>query len=65
MPRLWMCVLMTMTATGSAADRFDPTVADVVLGIHGGIGDADQVLEPQVEKEMRAAMELALKNGHA
>ncbi|MDP1798549.1 MAG: isoaspartyl peptidase/L-asparaginase [Planctomycetaceae bacterium] len=65
MSRIWVCVLMSTTAVGFAADRFDPTVPDVVLGIHGGIGDADQELAPEVEKEMRAAMELALRNGHA
>lgn len=65
MSRFWICVFMSTTAVGFAADRFDPTVPDVVLGIHGGIGDAGEELAPEVEKEMRAAMELALRNGHA
>lgn len=65
MSRFWIYVFMTTTAAGFAAERFDPTVPDVILGIHGGIGDADQELPPEVEKEMRAAMELALKNGYA
>ncbi len=57
-----------MTATQGAdavVPNVDDAVADVVLGIHGGIGDADQELAPEVDKQMRAAMEEALRKGAA
>lgn len=43
----------------------DEPVPNVVLGIHGGIGDADQELSPEVDKQMRVVMEAALKSGYA
>lgn len=43
----------------------DTPVSNVVLGIHGGIGDADQELSPEVDKQMRAVMTDALKSGYA
>ena len=63
----FLAVFFTLTQLTSAADpvvaNVDPAVADVVLGIHGGIGDADQDLTPEVDRQMRAAMEAALRAG--
>ena len=63
-----MLLFVPLNAT-KAADAVIPNtddpVADVVLGIHGGIGDADQELSPEVDKQLRTAMEEALKKGAA
>lgn len=61
-------LLVPMTATkgvDAVVPNADDSVADVMLGIHGGIGDADQELSPEVDKQLRAAMEEALKKGAA
>lgn len=72
MSRLVVFVLtlfLTQMAVARGADavvpNVDDAVSDVVLGIHGGIGDADQELSPEVDKQLRAAMEEALKKGAA
>ena len=72
MSRLFVLVLtlllaqMTVTqAADAVVPNGDDPVGDVVLGIHGGIGDADQELLPEVDKQIRAAMEEALKKGAA
>ena len=57
--------LATTQGADAVVPNADEAVADVVLGIHGGIGDADQELSPEVDKQMRAAMEDALRKGAA
>jgi beta-aspartyl-peptidase (threonine type) len=49
----------------AAVAKGDTPVEDVILGIHGGIGDADQELSPEVDRQIRQAMEEALRAGSA
>ncbi len=55
-------VLFTMTNMIQAADQ---VVADVVLGIHGGIGVDKKEMTPELDKEVRAGLKSALEAGHA
>ena len=55
-------VLLTMTNLLQAADS---VVADVVLGIHGGIGVDKKDMTPELDKEVRAGLKSALEAGHA
>jgi beta-aspartyl-peptidase (threonine type) len=55
-------VLLTMTNTIYAADN---SVADVVLGIHGGVGVDKKEMTPEHEKEVRAGLKSALEAGYA
>ncbi len=55
-------VLFTMTNLMQAADK---VVADVVLGIHGGIGADKKDMTPELDKEVRAGLKSALEAGHA
>lgn len=67
-----LALVLTLLIISNRTDAAEPVipngdqpVADVVLGIHGGIGDADQELSPDVDKQMRAVMEAALRAGYA
>jgi beta-aspartyl-peptidase (threonine type) len=55
-------VLLTMT---NLMDAADPVVADVVLGIHGGIGADKKDMNPALDKEVRAGLKSALEAGQA
>ena len=55
-------VLFTMTNLMQAADK---VVADVVLGIHGGIGVDKKEMTPEIDKAVRAGLKSALEAGHA
>ena len=55
-------VLLTMT---NLMDAADPVVADVVLGIHGGIGADKKDMTPALDKEVRAGLKSALEAGKA
>jgi beta-aspartyl-peptidase (threonine type) len=67
--RLLLLFLVTLhvpcLANDSLISNTDAPIADVVLGIHGGIGDADQELTPDLLKQFRATMEESLRQGAA
>jgi beta-aspartyl-peptidase (threonine type) len=54
--------LFAMTNLNLAADN---VVADVVLGIHGGIGVERKEMTPEHDKEVRAGLKSALEAGYA
>src|SRR5262245_61131126 len=55
-------MLLTMTSKLQAADT---VVADVVLGVHGGIGVDKKDMTPEHDKEVRAGLKSALEAGYA
>jgi beta-aspartyl-peptidase (threonine type) len=57
-------VLFTMTNLIQAANQ-DKVIADVVLGIHGGIGVDKKDMTPEHDKEVRAGLTRALEAGQA
>lgn len=61
------CFLMGMvmsTVTGIACAG-DDLIPNVVLGVHGGIGEDRKDLKPDVEAQVRSGLEAALKAGKA
>jgi beta-aspartyl-peptidase (threonine type) len=55
--------LISMTATNARADN---SVDEVVLAVHGGAGVlSKELLTPEIEREYRKTLEVALKAGHA
>ncbi|HEY2253842.1 MAG TPA: isoaspartyl peptidase/L-asparaginase, partial [Planctomycetaceae bacterium] len=64
---LW-CTLMLIPTVAISADEIAAdgiAVPHVVLGIHGGVGVSKKEMNPQLEKDLRAGLELALKQGYA
>ena len=47
-----------------ALEADEKAVPHVVLGIHGGVGVTKKEMNPQLEKELRAGLELALQKGY-
>jgi beta-aspartyl-peptidase (threonine type) len=58
---------MTMVAAASlaATSRAEDAIENVVLGIHGGTGRAKADMTPELDRQLRAAMEQALQAGYA
>ena len=56
---------MTLLTISKLVPAADNVVADVVLGIHGGIGVDKKDMTPEMEKEVRAGLKRALEAGHA
>ena len=54
---------MVIPSVSMAADEI--AVPHVVLGIHGGAGVTKKEMTPELEKHLRAGLELALKEGYA
>ena len=62
-PLIWICCMSLMlTATGVQAN--DGLMEDVVLSVHGGLGESPGVLTAEEERAVRAGLEKALKVGH-
>jgi beta-aspartyl-peptidase (threonine type) len=65
MSQSWIATMALLTAlpavSGVAAEVATP---QVVLGIHGGTGEAKKDITPELEKALRADLERALKTGY-
>jgi beta-aspartyl-peptidase (threonine type) len=62
-----LCLIGSLRCLSNIADAADEPAAipHVVLGVHGGTGVARNEMTPELEKELRAGLEGALKAGHA
>lgn len=56
---------MGMLAATNGASAVDEVTPNVVLGIHGGIGEDKKDMTPELEEKVRAALHAALKAGKA
>ncbi|MBS0262380.1 MAG: isoaspartyl peptidase/L-asparaginase [Planctomycetes bacterium] len=57
------CLLMLTSHAPASAQ--EPAVPNVVLGIHGGVGVLKKEMTPELEKQIRAGLDAALKAGYA
>jgi beta-aspartyl-peptidase (threonine type) len=61
-PLFW-CILILTPIVSMAADEI--AVPRVVLGIHGGVGVKKKEMTPELERHVRAGLEMALNEGYA
>jgi beta-aspartyl-peptidase (threonine type) len=62
----WLVMMAMLTASGVAATgRAQEAIGNVVLGIHGGTGRAKAEMTPELDRQLRAALEVSLKAGYA
>ncbi len=66
MDRFLLCLASSLVASHSLlAFADDAAVPNVVLGVHGGTGLSKKEMTPEIEKNLRAGLEQALKAGAA
>ncbi|WP_010584643.1 isoaspartyl peptidase/L-asparaginase family protein [Schlesneria paludicola] len=65
MIRWLLSIGVAILALGNCASAGDDVIPNVVLGIHGGIGEDKKDMTPEIEARVRAALNAALKAGKA
>lgn len=65
MIRWFLSIGVAILASGMSVLAGDDVVPNVVLGIHGGIGEDKKDMTPEIEARVRAALDAALKAGKA
>ena len=61
----WLFAMTAVAALTAASATAAERVSQVVLGIHGGTGLAKKDMTPELDRQLRAGLEAALKAGHA